>query len=78
MSVQQEGIVHHRRNLGKYVANRMHFYATKLFACGFVSLISILLHNAVTNFAYVTSNIHMAVDKRSWSKLPEGKQSWAD
>jgi len=56
----------------------MHFYATKLLACGFVSLISILFHNAVTNFAYVKSNIHMRVDKRSRSNLCEGKQPWAD
>jgi hypothetical protein len=78
MSVQQEGTVRHRRNLEKHVANIMHFYATKLLACGFVSLISILFHNAVTNFAYVKSNIHMRVDKRSRSNLCEGKQPWAD
>jgi len=81
MSVQQEGTAYHQRNLEKRVANRMHFYATELLACGFVSLISVLFHNAVTNFAYVKSNTHITVDKRSWWNLSnsgEGKQPWAD
>jgi len=78
MSVQQEGTVLHRRSVEKYVANRMHLYGTKIFACGFVSLISVLFHNAVTNFVYVTSNIHVTVDMWSRSNLPEGKQLWAD
>jgi hypothetical protein len=56
----------------------MHFYATKLLACGFVSLRSILFHNVVTNFDYVTSNIHMTVAKRSRWNFREDKQIVAD
>jgi hypothetical protein len=48
----------------------MYFYVIRLLAYGFVSLISILIQNVVINFAYVKSNIHMTVDKRSWSNLP--------
>jgi hypothetical protein len=73
--LQQEGTVHH---LEKCVANRMYFYVTKLLAYGFVSLISVLFQNVGINFAYVKSNIHMTVDKRSLSNLPEGKQPWVD